>query len=51
MNCPIDQNPLVPKIYEESLEVDSCSLCGGVWLDKGELSRFRIFKSMTTKLS
>ncbi|MEP2669356.1 MAG: zf-TFIIB domain-containing protein [Cyclobacteriaceae bacterium] len=41
MNCPIDQSPLIPKIYEESFEVDSCPACEGIWLDKGELSKIQ----------
>lgn len=41
MNCPVDQSPLVKKRYEESIEVDSCPTCEGIWLDKGELSQIQ----------
>ena len=39
MNCPVDQNILTPRIYEDTIEVDECSSCGGIWLDRGELER------------
>lgn len=37
MKCPIDRQPLEKSFYEGSIDVDSCSTCNGVWLDKGEL--------------
>ena len=37
MNCPIDRQPLEKSIYEGDVEIDSCSTCNGIWLDKGEL--------------
>jgi len=36
MRCPRDTSELQQKIYE-SVEVDQCSQCSGVFLDKGEL--------------
>lgn len=41
MKCPIDQDQLVSKIYEGSLEVDMCPTCNGIWLDKGELAKIQ----------
>ena len=37
MKCPIDRQPLEKSIYEGEVEIDSCSVCNGIWLDKGEL--------------
>ena len=37
MKCPIDRQPLNKSIYEGDVEIDSCSNCNGIWLDKGEL--------------
>ena len=37
MKCPIDRQPLEKSIYEGDVEIDSCSVCNGIWLDKGEL--------------
>lgn len=39
MKCPVDQTELVAKIYEDSMELDFCPSCEGVWLDKGELTQ------------
>ena len=39
MNCPIDQSILTTRIYEDTIEVDECPSCGGIWLDRGELGR------------
>lgn len=44
MNCPIDKVPLVRKVYEESIEIDTCEICSGVWLDKGELEKLQEIK-------
>lgn len=41
MNCPVDHSPLVKIIYEESMELDQCPTCEGVWLDKGELEKIQ----------
>ncbi|MEQ8425053.1 MAG: zf-TFIIB domain-containing protein [Cyclobacteriaceae bacterium] len=41
MNCPVDNTPLTRGIYEETMEIDSCATCGGVWLDKGELEKIQ----------
>jgi len=37
MRCPKDGNETFKKNYEKDVEVDSCSHCGGIWLDVGEL--------------
>jgi Zn-finger nucleic acid-binding protein len=34
--CPEDKSALVP-IHYHGVEIDRCALCGGVWLDHGEL--------------
>ena len=39
MNCPIDKEKLEPLIYEDDVEIDQCSKCHGIWLDRGELAR------------
>jgi len=36
MNCPVCKEPLVVLEYD-SVEVDYCFACDGVWLDAGEL--------------
>ena len=41
MKCPADQNEMVKELYEDSVEVDRCSECNGVWLDKGELEKIQ----------
>lgn len=38
MNCPIDNTPLVMS-ERQSIEIDYCPLCRGVWLDRGELDK------------
>jgi Zn-finger nucleic acid-binding protein len=38
MNCPRDGGALTQQRYEESIQVDACGRCGGVWLDEGELA-------------
>jgi Zn-finger nucleic acid-binding protein len=37
LNCPRDRESLRTREYEGGIEVDECSACGGMWLDKGEL--------------
>ncbi len=37
MKCPIDGTELAPKRYEGDINIDACPLCGGAWLDRGEL--------------
>lgn len=37
MYCPTCREPLIA-LEIESIEVDHCTACGGVWLDAGELS-------------
>lgn len=44
MNCPVDKTPLLKKIYEDSMEVDVCPSCEGMWLDKGELEKIQDIK-------
>ncbi len=41
MNCPIDSTPMIRRVYEESIEIDECPSCEGVWLDKGELEKLQ----------
>lgn len=41
MKCPLDQSLLTKKIYEDAIEIDFCSTCEGVWLDKGELEKIQ----------
>ncbi len=41
MNCPRDKSPLNKKIYEDAIEVDECSTCGGMFLHKGELEKIQ----------
>lgn len=38
MLCPIDQSTLV-KTTRDGVEIDSCPLCRGIWLDRGELEK------------
>jgi len=44
MNCPIDNAPLMRTNYEGVVEVDYCTTCHGVWLDKGELEKIQEVK-------
>ncbi len=37
MKCPRDGATLEAQKYESNIEVDVCSACHGMWLDKGEL--------------
>ncbi len=37
MLCPRDQATLEKQTIEGDIEIDACTLCGGTWLDKGEL--------------
>ena len=37
MKCPVDGKDLEVQNYETAIQVDACSCCGGIWLDKGEL--------------
>ena len=39
MKCPIDQGELQKRIYEADIEIDECTTCLGIWLDKGELEQ------------
>jgi hypothetical protein len=38
MLCPIDRTPLVMS-ERQSIEIDYCPTCRGVWLDRGELDK------------
>lgn len=38
MNCPVCATELRP-VDRQGIEVDVCSRCRGVWLDRGELDR------------
>ena len=38
MACPIDGTPLVMS-ERQSIEIDYCPQCRGVWLDRGELDK------------
>ncbi len=37
MLCPLDQATLEKQSVEGGIEIDACTMCGGTWLDKGEL--------------
>ncbi|MBN2723070.1 MAG: zf-TFIIB domain-containing protein [Deltaproteobacteria bacterium] len=37
MKCPIDNVEMKKVIYEADVEIDQCEVCGGVYLDAGEL--------------
>ncbi|GAB4481553.1 MAG: hypothetical protein OHK0031_03540 [Anaerolineales bacterium] len=39
MNCPKCASPLTKKYYKGMMEVDSCPVCRGMWLDFDELDR------------
>lgn len=39
MNCPNCDTKLVVNV-QQGLEVDSCPVCNGVWLDSGDIDRF-----------
>ncbi len=41
MQCPRDEATLVKQTVEGGVELDICTLCGGTWLDKGELELFQ----------
>ncbi|NIV72594.1 MAG: hypothetical protein GWN16_11560, partial [Calditrichae bacterium] len=36
MLCPVCKKPMMILEYNE-VELDYCPICGGVWLDQGEL--------------
>jgi uncharacterized protein len=38
LTCPNDNAPMQP-IRREGVEIDVCSQCRGVWLDRGELEK------------
>lgn len=38
MKCPIDQTEL-QMTERQSIEIDYCPTCRGVWLDRGELDK------------
>jgi uncharacterized protein len=38
MLCPVDKTPLVMS-ERQSIEIDYCPTCRGVWLDRGELDK------------
>ena len=38
MNCPVCRVPLVMS-ERQGIEIDYCSQCRGVWLDRGELDK------------
>jgi uncharacterized protein len=41
MKCPRDDGTLTAMKYEANIEIDGCGVCGGVWLDAGELERIQ----------
>ena len=41
MQCPHHQSPLIHHRYEDTVEVDRCGDCGGMFLDPGELNRIQ----------
>ena len=38
MNCPKCEGELRTRTTDD-VEIDECSACGGIWLDKGELEK------------
>ena len=44
MKCPLDQTELEKKTYEETIEIDFCNTCNGIWLDSGELEMIQEIK-------
>ena len=52
MTCPrCGGAQLVPRMTKQGVEVDGCSSCGGVWLDKGEIFYFiRSAKALVAEL-
>ncbi|MBX2975783.1 MAG: zf-TFIIB domain-containing protein [Ignavibacteriaceae bacterium] len=39
MNCPRCEGVGLLISYKESIEIDYCPECGGIWLDKGEVKK------------
>ena len=41
--CPVDGTPMQRHVfsYKKAVEIDECPLCGGIWLDWGELQAIR----------
>lgn len=37
LHCPHDDSPLTTATYEGGVNVDSCPVCQGAWLQQGEL--------------
>jgi len=37
LHCPRDHKELKTRSYEAEIEIDECLVCGGIWLDQGEL--------------
>lgn len=48
MNCPICNIPLT-MTERQGVEIDYCSKCRGVWLDRGELDK--IIERSTTEMT
>ncbi|QCX39478.1 hypothetical protein FF125_13905 [Aureibaculum algae] len=44
MKCPIDGSELEKRMHENTVEVDACNKCGGVWLDANELEKIQDVK-------
>ena len=38
--CPVDNEPLQPAYTKQGVEIDVCSKCQGIWLDKDEIYHF-----------
>jgi Zn-finger nucleic acid-binding protein len=39
MNCPRCNKPTLEEKNRDSITIDVCQLCRGIWLDRGELER------------
>lgn len=39
MDCPVCRNVTLQVVFRESIEIDYCPKCRGVWLDRGELEK------------
>lgn len=50
--CPRCQNQLLPRV-RNGVDVDYCSGCGGVWLDRGELEKIieRSYRNRVSQFS
>jgi len=48
VNCPNDENPMM-SLWFKGIEIDVCSKCFGVWLDRGEYEKLVAFLGLPQK--